>query len=213
MHLSSILLFIFPLIIKFDYIFSLFKKSKNSLENYTIDVLFTNSLTLIRCNPYEIHILRDITIESIGHIKCSNKNSFLPDDHIKSITLLQWDHTIVTCSKDGKHIKDERTYLTIKHKAKNTFKKLKFDLLRVGSVGSSELHMNDKKGELYFQHKSRKSKLDDTERNESSLSIEIFSFKNRPIICREKKFLPQGICTNSNDYQNLTYFCYYKVID
>src|SRR5262249_49767043 len=95
MRLNSIFLFI----IIFNNSFCLWKKSKETLENYIIDVFFTNSLTIIRCNPYEKHILRDITIEIIGHIKCSNKNLFLPDNHIEYITLLQWNYTIIKCQK------------------------------------------------------------------------------------------------------------------
>lgn len=211
MYICSILLFIFPIIIKFNYIFCLWKKSKDSLENYTIDVLFTNSLTILRCNIYEVHVLRYITIESIGHIKCSNKHVFLPDDHIESITLLQWDYTIVNCSKKKDKIKEEKTYFSIKHKAKNFFKKLKFDLIRAGSVGPSKLHMDEKKLQLYFQHEPRKLELVDNEQKEGGLSTEIYSFKNRPIICRETQYLPEGLCSNYTQHQNLSHVCYYKV--
>jgi len=211
MHFNSILLFIFLFLIKINNTFSLWKKSKDTLENYIIDVLFTNSLTIIRCNPYESDILRDITIETIGHIKCSNSHLFLPDNHIESITLLQWDHTSIKCDKKKTIIKEEKTYLDIKHKAKNAFKKIKFDLIRVGSIGPSELYINEKIFQLYFKHPPRKLAINNTEQKEEKFSTEIYSFKNRPILCRERQLLSEGPCSNTNQYQNLSYVCYYKV--
>ncbi|CAF0985968.1 unnamed protein product [Adineta steineri] len=127
-------------------------KSKNTLENYVIDVLFTNSLTIIHCNSYERHIIRDITIEKVGYIKCSNKNLFLPEDHVASITLLQWNGTVVKCEKNKNIIKEEKTYLNIIHKAKDAFKKNPLVLTRVGSVDSSKYHCDDNKAEIDFKH-------------------------------------------------------------
>ncbi len=211
MRLNSILLFIFLFIIQINYSFCLWKKSKDTLENYVIDVLFTNSLTIIRCNLYESHILRDITIETIGHIKCSNRNLFLPDNHIEYITLLQWDHTSIKCNKLKNTIKEEITYLDIKHKAKNAFKKIKLDLIRVGSTGPSELHTKDKNFQIYFKHPPRKLAITNTEQKEDDFSTQIYSFKDRPILCRERQLLPEGPCSSTNQYQNLSYVCYYKV--
>jgi hypothetical protein len=211
MYFSSILLFIFLYLIQFDSSFCLWKKSKDTLESYIIDILFTNSLTIIRCNPYERHILRDITIETIGHIKCSNQHLFLPDNHIEYITLLQWNYTSIKCNKKKNVIEEEKTYFYLKHKAKNAFKKLKFDLIRVGSTGPSELHMNEKKFELYFKHPKRQLALSHTEEKEENFSTEIYSFKNRPILCRERYLSSEGPCSNTNQHHNVSYVCYYKV--
>ncbi len=206
MHLSSILLFF---IITINYTFCLWKKSKDTLENYIIDVLFTNSLTIIRCNPYERHILRDITIETIGHIKCSNRHLFLPDNHIEYITLLQWNFTFVECSKNEKTIKEEKTFFYIKHKAKKAFQKIKFDLIRVGSTGPSKLKIDEKKFQLSFNHPPRNLAIMTTDQNDEIFATEIYSFMNRPIICRERQLVGKGPC--SNQHQNLSYVCYYKV--
>ena len=210
MHSDSILLFIFVFVLKLNYSFSFWKKSKNTLEDYIIDVLFANSLTLIRCNPYELHALRDMTIEKIGYIKCSNKNLFLPEDHIKSITLLQWNLTSIKCGKSNV-IKEERTHLEVKHKAKNAFDKVSLELTRVGSSGPSELNWNGKDLKFSFKHPKRDPSITHTEADNASFSMEIFSFKKRPILCREKQS-PSGIsCLTIDQHRNFSYICYYKV--
>jgi hypothetical protein len=209
MHFSSILLFIFLFLITIDYTFSLWKKSKDTLENYIIDVLFSNSLTIIRCNPYERHILRDISIETIGHIKCSNRDLFLPDNHIEDITLLQWNFTFVECNKNKKIILKEETYFNIKHKAKKAFQKIKFDLIRVGSTGPSKLKIDEKKFQISFKHPLRNSAIMNLDQNEETFTTDIYSFHNRPIICRERQLIGEGLC--SNQHHNLSYVCYYKV--
>jgi hypothetical protein len=208
MSLNSILLLIFLFIINLNYSSSLWKNSKDTLENYVIDILFTNSLTIIRCNPYERHILRDITFETIGYLKCSNINLFLPNNHIESITLLHWDNTSIKCNK--KHIiTSEKTYLDVKHKPKNAFKKLPLELIRVGSTGHSKLHWKDNK--LNFEHPSRNSPINNTTQKEEVFSTEIYTFKNRPILCRERQPALQNPCITSNPPQNFSYVCYYKV--
>ena len=209
MRLSSILLFIFLFLNQNHDTFSFWSKSKNTLENYVIDVLFTNSLTIIRCNPYERHILRLITIESVGHIRCSNSHLFLPEDHIQDITLLQWNYTSVECTKDQKKIQKEKTYFYIKHKGKNAFKKVRFDLIRVGSTGPSRSKMDEKKFQLSFEHLPRKLALVNADRTNETFTTEIYSFTNRPILCRERQLVGKGPCMNH--HLNLSYVCYYKV--
>ena len=211
MHSDSVLLFIFLFILKLNYSFSFWKASKNTLENYIIDVLFANSLIILRCNPYEIHALRDITIEKIGYIKCSNKNLFLPEDHIKSITLLQWNLTSIKCDNKKNAIKEERTHLEVKHKAKDAFHKVPLELTRVGSSGPSESNWNGKDLKFSYKHPKRPPSISPSEPDNSSFSIEIFSFKKRPILCREKKS-PSGItCPSIGESKNFSYVCYYKV--
>jgi len=207
MLLNSILLFI----IHINYSFCLWKNSKDTLANYIIDILFTNSLTIIRCNPYERHIIRDITIDKIGYIKCSNRNLFLPDNHIESLTLLEWDYTFIKCDKKKLTIKEEKTYLNIKHKAKNAFKKIPLELIRVRSTGPSKLHLNEKSFQLYFDHPLRKLAISNTEQTNESFSTEIYLFKNRPILCRERRLSSEQPCSNNNQHQNFSYVCYYKV--
>ena len=207
---SNFILFIFPFIIKINYLFCLWKKSTYTLDNYIIDVFFTNSLTIIRCNPYERHILRDITIEVIGHIQCSNRNTFLPDDHIEYITLLKWLYTSRKCNKKKTIIKEERTYFEIKHTVKNAFKKLPLELIRVGSTGLSKLHWNGKDLRLYFQHPPRQLSLSEIDEN---FQTEVYSFKNRPILCRERQLSSQEPCSDEYQNQNVSYICYYKVIN
>jgi hypothetical protein len=146
-------------------------------------------------------------METIGYIKCSNRDQFLPDNHIEGITLLQWNSTSVKCKK--KKIIEEETYFDIKHKAKNAFQKIKFDLIRVGSTGSSKLKIDDKHFKISFNHPPRNSAIMNTDQNEETFSTDIYSFKNRPIICRERQLIGDGPC--SNQHLNLSYVCYYKV--
>ncbi|CAF1110453.1 unnamed protein product [Rotaria sordida] len=167
-------------------------------------------LTIIRCNPYERHILRDITIETIGHIKCSNLNLFLPDDHIEYITLLEWLYTSIKCDKKTS-ITKEKTYFEIKHKAKKAFKNNPLELIRVGSTGPSKLHWNAKDFQLYFEHPQRKLSISHTEQTGESISTDVYSFKYRPIICRERRFASEHPCFNNNQNQNFSYVCYYKI--
>lgn len=209
MEFSLIVLFIFIFIIQIDEIFSLWKKSTGGLEDYVIDVLFSNSLTIIRCNPYERQILRDISIETVGYIKCSNRESFLPENHIQSITLLRWNSTIVKCSKDKKSIKEEKTHLDVKHKGKNAFKKVDFNLIRVGSMGPSVSKMDEKKFRLSFEHPPRNLASIVDEQQNGTLAIQTFSFKHRPILCRERQLPDGGPCANL--HINLSYICYYRV--
>ena len=209
MDFSSILLFILIFIIQVNDTFSLWKKSKGGLENYVIDVLFSNSLTIIRCNPYERQILRDISIDTVGYIKCSNRESFLPENHIESITLLRWNSSSVKCSKDKKSIKEEKTYLHVKHKAKNAFKKVDFNLIRVGSMGPSISKMDEKNYLLSFEHPRRSLALTAEDQQNNTFGIQTFSFKHRPILCRERQLADGGPCANL--HLNLSYVCYYRV--
>jgi hypothetical protein len=211
MSSNCILLLIFLFIINLNYSSSFWKNSKDTLENYVIDVLFTNSLTIIRCNPYERHILREITFETIGHIKCSNINLFLPNNHIESITLLHWDHTFIKCNKQKTTIKEEKTYLDVKHKAKNAFKKIPLDLIRVGSTGPSKLHWKEKDLKLYYEHPPRNLPINNTDHKDDIFSTEIYFFKNRPLLCRERQPSLDTPCSNPNPPQNFSYVCYYKV--
>ncbi|CAF4861796.1 unnamed protein product, partial [Rotaria sp. Silwood1] len=167
-------------------------------------------LTIIRCNPYERHILRDKTIEAIGYIKCSNRNLFLPDNHIEYITLLEWLYTSIKCNKKT-NITKEKTYFEIKHKAKKAFKNNPLELIRVGSTGSSKLHWNEKDFQLYFEHPPRKLPLITTEQQGESFSTDVYSFKQRPILCRERHFLSEQPCSSNNQHQNFSYVCYYKI--
>ncbi|CAF1306095.1 unnamed protein product [Rotaria magnacalcarata] len=207
MLLNSIFLFI----IQINYSLCFWKNSKKTLEDYTIDIFFTNTLTIIRCNPSERHVLRDITIEAIGHIKCSNWQSFLPDDQIEYITLLEWLYTTIKCDKKKLKIKEEKTYFEIKHKAKNAFKKNPLKLIRVGSTDSSELHWKDDDFQLYFKHPPRKLSINKTEQTEDDFLVDIYSFKGRPILCRERYIPAQQPCSDDNQHQNVSYICYYKV--
>lgn len=208
MHFRSLLLFI----IQFSYTFSLWKKS-TTLDNYLIDILFSNTLTIIRCNPYESHILRDLSIEVIGHIKCSNKHLFLPENHIENITLLQWNPTLLVCTKKKKKqkqkIEEEKTIFSIKHKPKNAFKNIKFRLTRLGSTGASEPKIDDKKHEISFTHPPRNIKADEIENTKDNFTTEIYSFRDRPIVCRERQLALEDPC--ENQHLNLTFVCYYQV--
>ncbi|CAF4289539.1 unnamed protein product [Rotaria sp. Silwood2] len=211
MCLNAIVLFIFPFILQINYSFCFWKKPNVLLEHYVIDVFFTNSLTIIRCNPYERHILRDITIEAIGYIKCSNRNLFLPDDHIEYITLLEWLYTSIKCNKKT-NITKEKTYFEIKHKAKKVFKNNPLELIRVGSTGPSKLHWNEKDFQLYFEHPERKLSISNTEQQGESISTDVYSFKHRPILCRERRFSSEQSCSNNNNQnRNFSYVCYYKI--
>lgn len=208
MIFSCILLFIFQV----NYSFCFWKSSKPTLENYVIDVFFTNSLTIIRCNPSERHILRDITLETIGHIKCSNSHLFLPDNQIEYITLLEWLYTTIKCDKKKAKIKEEKTYFEIKHKAKKAFKKNPLRLVRVGSTDSSELNWKEDDFQLYFKHPPRKFPTNKTDHTDDDYLIDIYAFKKRPILCRQRYFLSQQSCLNNSQQQNASYICYYKVI-
>lgn len=210
MDFSSILLFIFILIIQIHLNLSLWKKSSDSLEEYVIDVLFSNSLTIIRCNPYELQVFREISIETVGYIRCTNRNLFLPENHLESITLLQWNYTSVECQKNKKAIIEERTYLYVKHKAKHAFKKVDLNLIRVGSMGSSQSKMDEKNYLLSFKHPPRSLAMITLDQENENYTVDTFAFKHRPILCRERQLvLPGGPCTNQ--HLNLSYVCYYRV--
>ena len=209
MDFSSILLFILIFIIQIDRIF-LRTNSKGDLEEYVIDVLFSNSLTIIRCNPYERQILRDISIETAGYIKCTNRDLFLPENHLKSITVLQWNYTSILCNKNKKTITEEKTYLYVKHKAKNAFKKVDLNLVRAGSMGTSQSKMDEKNYLLSFKHPPRSLAMITADQENVNYTVETFVFKHRPILCREKQLaVPGGPC--ANQHLNLSYVCYYRV--
>jgi len=203
MHFRSILLFIFQL----NSIFC-GKKSK-TLENYVIDVLFSNALTIIRCNPYEAHIFRELSIELLGHLRCSNRNQFLPDNHIENMTLLQWTATTVTCKKKSSVISEEETIFLIKHKPKNAFKKLDFKIIRIGSTDKSEIKIDDKKHQIIAKHPIRNSQADEIEPTKDNFTMNVYSFRNRPILCWEKQLITDNLCTNQ--HLNLSFVCYYRV--
>lgn len=209
---NSMLMFIFiPFIITINYSTCFWKKAKDSLEDYVIDVFFTNSLTIIRCNPYERHILRSITIETIGHIKCSNRNLFLPDNHIENITLLEWVYTSIKCDKAKTMITQHRTYIDIKHKAKKAFKKNPLSLIRVGSTGPSKLHWDESHLQMYFDHPQQKLSPINNNKSNQTFTKNIYSFQHRPILCRERKLTPQHPCSKTNQSENSSYVCYYRV--
>lgn len=204
MHFRSILLFIFQL----NSVLCLWKKTK-TLENYVIDVLFSNTLTIIRCNPYESHIFREISIEILGHIQCSNRNQFLPDNHIENITLLQWNATKISCKKKSKIIDEEETVFLIKHKPKNAFKKINFQIIRFGSTSKSDVKIDDKKQRIYVKHPKRNLETDDMESSKDNFTMNVYSIRDRPILCSERQLITDDPC--ANQHFNLSFVCYYRV--
>jgi hypothetical protein len=180
-------------------------KTPETLEDYVIDLLFSNSLTIIRCNPYERQILRGVSMNTIGHVKCSNQHLFLPSNHIEEITLLQWNETKVECNKK-QHVTEERTYIHIQHKPTKAFKKQPLKIIRVGSVGSSDIHWKEKERLLYIEHP-----LQSSPSVAGEMQTDVFAFKHRPILCRERQLAPANRCDAAYRPQNLSYVCYYRV--
>ena len=182
----------------------LISKSKTNLSDYVIDLIFANSLTIIRCNKYELQILRSVSMETIGNIRCSNSFEFLPNDQLEKITLLRWNSTIVQCKKLS--LLNEKTLLDIVHKPKMAFHKLSFQVMRVDSTDRSGIHWEEKKNRVTFTHSLRsiKNKFE----NET---VEIFAFPHRPILCREQHDSSSTICDPKYQPKNFTYICYYQV--
>lgn len=178
------------------------------LSDYVIDVFFSNSLTIIRCNAYEREILRSISMGTIGKIKCSNRNRFLPSNHIEQIALLHWNETKFQCKKfKGNSFKSfDQTVLSIKHKPKHVFEKNPLKLIRVGSTDSSKTSWDEKQSILTFQHAPRIVEI-----KKENFTDEIYSFNHRPIICRERFLTSSNICTKHFRQQNLSWICYYRV--
>ncbi|UJR27041.1 hypothetical protein I4U23_008345 [Adineta vaga] len=182
------------------------KKSKPKPENYVIDLLFTNSLTIIRCNPYERHVIRDISIEKLGYIKCSNRDSFLPENHLEKIALLEWRFTETKC-KNSKIT--ETTYLNIKHRPKKVYKDLKLHLTRLGSVGGVYIKEVKKTSSLYFENIGGKSSISNTE----NFTTVFYAFTERPILCRERYPASKNPCLATTQKKNFSYTCYYRIGD
>lgn len=234
-HLGSLVQSVFVMFIVLHCCFAfLIKKTEESFENYVIDVFFTNSLNIIRCNPHERQIFRGMSLNSIGRIKCSNSHAFLPSNHIEDITLLEWNSTRIECSKKLKNKEkakdkpkkeskkkpppppspssgndetiEEKTYLHIVHKPTKAFKKQVLKVIRVESTATSDVVWKEKEKLVYFQHPSRKY-----EENGENVSTNVYSFKHRPLLCREQYLTPLRPCATDTSLENLTYVCYYRV--
>ncbi|CAF1220054.1 unnamed protein product [Adineta ricciae] len=185
------------------------KKTPVKLNEYKIDVIFQKALTIFRCNPYEQHVIRDITIEKLGSLKCSNRMSFLPDNHIESVTLLEWNSTTVACNKNV--IKKEKTHLNIKHKPKNAFKGLKFRVTRLGSSGESNVEFDDKKSYVSFEHHGGQATATNPNSLNDNLTTTYYTFHDRPILCRERYPASRNPCLTTTQKKNFTYMCYYRM--
>ena len=239
-HLGSIVQFVFLVVLVLQPSVSLLmKKTEESFENYVIDVFFSNSLNIIRCNPHERQILRGMSLNTIGRIRCSNSHSFLPSNHIEEIALLEWNSTKSKCSKKleklekakekeitkkGKKKKEkekkketpapplekqtieEKTYLHVLHKPTKAFKKQVLKVIRVESTGTSEVVWKEKEKLVYFQHPPRQY-----EESAENISTNVYSFKHRPLLCREQYLTPLKPCATDIQPQNLSYVCYYRV--
>ena len=180
-------------------------KTDESFENYMIDIFFTNALTIVRCNEYERFVLKTMTMQSIGELRCGNTEQFLPSNHLEQIALFEWEGTQGKCSNKDQTKIQETTILKVVHKAKNALKNHPLKLIPVGSTDSTE--GIEKKNHFHFEHAVRPIEI----KPDENYTTNIYFFKHRPILCREKYLTPTAPCDPNESRQNFSYFCYYRV--